>query len=107
MARVMREGTETATGMSAQQRIVTTNLGTLTVPTSRNLKALCPRRSGPGESLDVLGGLSSLVDASLLRREMDDEPRLRMLAVIRENARELLVESGEADTTRRPCRNRA
>ncbi|MDQ5812933.1 MAG: hypothetical protein M3358_19835 [Actinomycetota bacterium] len=59
--------------------------------------------AGPGESLDVLGGLSSLVDASLLRREMepDDEPRLRMLAVIREHARELLVESGEADATPR------
>lgn len=63
-------------------------------------EAVC---AGPGESLDVLGGLSSLVDASLLRREMepDDEPRLRMLAVIREHARELLVESGEADATPR------
>jgi predicted ATPase len=60
-------------------------------------EAVCAER---GESLDVLGGLSSLVDASLLRREMDDEPRLRMLAVIREHARELLVESGEADATR-------
>ncbi|MDQ5818999.1 MAG: helix-turn-helix domain-containing protein, partial [Actinomycetota bacterium] len=62
-------------------------------------EAVC---AGPGESLDVLGDLSSLVDASLLRREMepDDEPRLRMLAVIREHARELLVESGEADATR-------
>jgi hypothetical protein len=44
MARVMREGTDTATGMSAQQRIVTTNLGTLTLPMSRSLKALCPSR---------------------------------------------------------------
>jgi hypothetical protein len=44
MARVMREGTDTAMGMIVQQRIVTTNLGTLTLPTSRSLKALCPRR---------------------------------------------------------------
>jgi hypothetical protein len=44
MARIIREGTDTAMGMSAQQRTVTTNLGTLTSPTSRSLKALCPRR---------------------------------------------------------------
>src|SRR5215212_10099351 len=35
-ARVMREGTDTANGMSAKQSIVTTNLGTLTL-----LTALC------------------------------------------------------------------
>ena len=39
-----REGIDTATGMSVQQRTVTTNLETLTQPTSRSLKALCPRR---------------------------------------------------------------
>ena len=44
MARVMREGTDTATPMSAKHRIVTTSLGTLTLPSSRSLKALCPRR---------------------------------------------------------------
>src|SRR5919107_3522715 len=44
MARVTKEGTLTARKTSAQQRTVTTNLGTLTLPTSRNLKALCPRR---------------------------------------------------------------
>ena len=42
--RVMREGTDTAKGMSAKQSIVTTSLGTLTLPTSRSLKALCPSR---------------------------------------------------------------
>jgi predicted ATPase/DNA-binding XRE family transcriptional regulator len=54
------------------------------------------------QRLDVLNGLSSLVDASLLRREAgpNGEPRLTMLAVVREHARELLVESGEADATR-------
>lgn len=54
------------------------------------------------ERLDVLDGLSSLVDASLLRREAgpDGEPRLTMLAIVREHARELLVESGEAGATR-------
>ena len=44
MARVIREGIDTATGISAQQSTVTTNLATLTLPTSRSLKALCPRR---------------------------------------------------------------
>jgi predicted ATPase len=54
------------------------------------------------ERLNVLDGLSSLVDASLLRREPgpDGEPRLTMLALVREHAQELLVESGEADATR-------
>src|SRR5215217_9786100 len=42
MARVMSEGADIATGMSAKQRIMTTNLGTLTLPTSRSLKTLCP-----------------------------------------------------------------
>ena len=70
-------------------------------------EAVCSRVSaapvGPDERLDVLGGLSSLVDASLLRREAgtDVEPRLTMLALVREYARELLVESGEADVTRK------
>jgi len=51
----------------------------------------------PGERLDVLGGLSSLVDASLLGRKTgpDGEPRLAMLAVVREYARELLAGAGE------------
>src|SRR5215203_2126090 len=38
-ARMIREGTDTAKGMSAQHRIVATNLGTLTLPTPRSLKA--------------------------------------------------------------------
>ncbi len=33
----MREGIEAATGVSAQQRIANTNLGTLTLPMSRSL----------------------------------------------------------------------
>jgi hypothetical protein len=43
-ARMIREGIDTANGMSAQHRIVATNLGTLTLPTPQSLKALCPRR---------------------------------------------------------------
>src|SRR4029450_9954150 len=43
-ARVMMEETNTATGMSARHTTATTNLGTLTLPSSRSLKALCPRR---------------------------------------------------------------
>jgi predicted ATPase/class 3 adenylate cyclase len=49
---------------------------------------------GEGEVLD---GLASLVDKSLLRRadEQGDEPRFAMLETIRQYARERLAESGE------------
>jgi predicted ATPase len=47
--------------------------------------------------IDVLEGIASLVDRSLLRESEDDEgePRFAMLATIREYAREHLRESGE------------
>jgi predicted ATPase/class 3 adenylate cyclase len=49
--------------------------------------------------IDVLEGIASLVDRSLLRESEDDEgePRFAMLATIREFAREHLRESGEED----------
>jgi predicted ATPase/class 3 adenylate cyclase len=49
--------------------------------------------------IDVLEGIASLVDRSLLRESEDDEgePRFAMLATIREYAREHLKESGEED----------
>jgi predicted ATPase/class 3 adenylate cyclase len=49
--------------------------------------------------IDVLEGIASLVDRSLLREGEDDEgePRFAMLATIREYAREHLKESGEED----------
>jgi predicted ATPase/class 3 adenylate cyclase len=49
--------------------------------------------------IDVLEGIASLVDRSLLRGSEDneDEPRFAMLATIREYAREHLRETGEED----------
>jgi predicted ATPase/class 3 adenylate cyclase len=49
--------------------------------------------------IDVLEGIASLVDRSLLRESEDGEgePRFGMLATIREYAREHLRESGEED----------
>jgi predicted ATPase/class 3 adenylate cyclase/Tfp pilus assembly protein PilF len=49
--------------------------------------------------IDVLEGIASLVDRSLLRESEDDEgePRFAMLATIREYAREHLRETGEED----------
>jgi predicted ATPase/class 3 adenylate cyclase len=55
-----------------------------------------------GASVDVLSGLSSLVDQSLVRQEeIDGEPRFTMLTTIREYAQERLAESGAADETAR------
>ncbi|MCD6054369.1 MAG: adenylate/guanylate cyclase protein [Rubrobacteraceae bacterium] len=53
--------------------------------------------------VDVLEGLSSLLDKSLLRQEemVEEEPRFVMLETIREYARERLELSGEAEEIRR------
>jgi predicted ATPase/class 3 adenylate cyclase len=53
--------------------------------------------------LDVLEGLSSLLDKSLLRQEemVEEQPRFVMLETIREYARERLELSGEAEEIRR------
>jgi predicted ATPase/DNA-binding NarL/FixJ family response regulator len=56
-----------------------------------------------GELLEVLAGL---VDKSILVREDDGEGvRYRMLATLREYAREALIESGELDAVRRRHRD--
>ena len=53
--------------------------------------------------IDVLEGLSSLLDKSLLRQEerAEEEPRFVMLKTIREYARERLEVSGKAEEIRR------
>jgi predicted ATPase/class 3 adenylate cyclase len=58
---------------------------------------------GPELEVDILDGLSSLVDKSLLRRLDTEagEPRFRMLQVIREYAMERLDEGEEAEVVRR------
>ncbi|HEU0237264.1 MAG TPA: AAA family ATPase, partial [Candidatus Limnocylindrales bacterium] len=61
------------------------------------IDAIC----GPAQELgrDVLDGLTSLADGSLLRAELavDEEPRFGMLVTIREYASERLAERGEAE----------
>ncbi len=53
-------------------------------------------------AIDVLQGVASLTDKSLLRQEdADDEARFRMLATIREYGLGALAEAGEADETAR------
>ena len=57
--------------------------------------------ANPGGELDLLDGLASLVDKSLLREVGEEEPRFVMLETIREYAREKLDGRGEADATHR------
>ena len=59
-------------------------------------EAVCGPAAELGEGLDVLDGLMSLVDQSLVRAEdIDGETRFRMLDTIREFASERLTERGE------------
>ncbi|MEI6046793.1 MAG: tetratricopeptide repeat protein, partial [Chloroflexota bacterium] len=54
-------------------------------------------------TLDVLTGLTSLLDKSLLRRQddLEDEPEFIMLDIIRDYALERLVEKGESASLKR------
>jgi predicted ATPase/class 3 adenylate cyclase/Tfp pilus assembly protein PilF len=48
-----------------------------------------------GDELDIVEGMTSLVDKSLVVEEGDEEPRFRLLETIREYARERLAQSDE------------
>ncbi len=60
---------------------------------------------GGKESESILDEVESLVEKSLLRpltlEEREEEPRIHMLATIREYGRECLIASGEMETTQR------
>ena len=65
-------------------------------------EAICP--AGGGLEIDVLEGLASLTDKSLVREAdtgVEHEPRYTMLETIREFSLEQLAASGEADALRR------
>jgi predicted ATPase/class 3 adenylate cyclase len=59
--------------------------------------------AGPGPSLEVLDGVASLLDKSLLHQaeQASGEPRFRMLETIREYGLECLTASGEEPSVRR------
>jgi predicted ATPase/class 3 adenylate cyclase len=65
------------------------------------MEAICDAEGDLG--VDILDGVESLVEKSLLRQEEgpNGEPRFVMLETIHEYARERLEESGEAETIKR------
>ena len=69
--------------------------------TLEGAEAVCDTKLDLG--IDLLEGLSSLVDKNLVQRaeQPHDEPRFTMLQTIREYARERLAASGEESATRR------
>ncbi|MGH2657486.1 MAG: adenylate/guanylate cyclase domain-containing protein [Actinomycetota bacterium] len=86
--------------LQAEERRLFARLGTFTGGWSLEAaEAIC----GPGLDLEILNGLGTLVNHSMVRpgEPGDEEPRFTMLETIREFAVERLALSGEEDELRR------
>ncbi len=85
--------------LSADEQLLFTRLGVFAGGcTVEAAEAICSAGEGSAEQvIDVLDGLTSLVDKSMLRQEegVDGEPRFVMLETIREYAQDRLVRSGQ------------
>jgi predicted ATPase/Tfp pilus assembly protein PilF len=80
--------------LSAEEQRLLPRISVFSVGCSvESAEAIC----NPGEALDILACITSLVDKSLLLQEGTEEPRLRLLETIREYAGEKLAASGEAE----------
>ena len=90
--------------LSAEEQVMFVRLGVFVGGcTLEAAEAVCNGGTAAGDDLDVLEGITSLVNKSLLRQAegVDDEPRFTMLETIREYALEQLEASGASEQLRK------